>query len=65
MYVRILAAELGPLGVHVVNVATGSMGTEMVEAGGEMDEIPDGEFDACEMWVVTDELICDQILLIR
>ena len=33
MYIRILTAEVGPLAIHVVNVVTGLVGTEMMDAG--------------------------------
>lgn len=46
MFIRILTTEVGPLAIHVVNVVTGLVGTEMMDAGGEMDDVPDGE----SMW---------------
>lgn len=46
MFIRILTTEVGPLAIHVVNVVTGLVGTEMMDAGGEMDDVSDGE----SMW---------------
>lgn len=42
MYAKVLGLELSPLGIHVVNVITGEVGTLMAE--GAMEELPKGMY---------------------